>query len=184
VTGQILKILSAKPDAVLIGASGTPAVLPQKTLVERGYKGLVYHTHGVVNPDFLRVGGKDVEGAFLPIGPAVVARQLPDDHPSKKVALDFFAKYEAVHGAGSANSFTAHAWDAYLLLAAAVPAAQKKAQPGTKEFREALRAALESVRDLRATHGVFNVSPQDHQGFDERARVMARIQNGTWQVVR
>lgn len=184
VTGQILKIVSARPDAVLIGASGTPAVLPQKTLNDRGYKGLVYHTHGVVNPDFLRVGGKDVEGAFLPIGPAAVAKQLPDDHPSKKVALEFFARYEAVHGPGSANSFTAHAWDTYLVLAAAVPAARKKAQPGTKEFRAALRDAIEGIRELKVTHGVLNVTPTDHQGFDERARVMAQIRNGTWEVLR
>ena len=184
VTGQILKIVAARPDAVLVGASGTPAVLPQKTLVERGYKGLVYHTHGVVNADFLRVGGKDVEGAFLPIGPAMVAKQLPDSHPSKKVALDFFAKYDAAHGANSANSFAAHAWDAYLLLEAAVPAALKKAKPGTKEFREALRGALEDVKNLPATQGVFNVTASDHQGFDERARVMATIENGTWKVLR
>jgi branched-chain amino acid transport system substrate-binding protein len=184
VTGQVLKIVASRPDAVLIGASGTPAVLPQKTLVERGYKGLVYHTHGVVNPDFLRVGGKDVEGAFLPIGLAVVAKQLPDDHPSKKVALEFSAKYEAANGAGSANTFAAHAWDAFLLLHAAVPKALEKAKPGTREFREALRAALENVRNLAACHGIYNVTPTDHQGFDERARVMARIENGTWKVVR
>lgn len=184
VTGQILKIVAAKPDAVLVGAAGTPGVLPQKTLVERGYKGLVYHTHGVVNPDFLRVGGKDVAGAFLPIGPAAVAAQLPDAHPSKKVALDFASKYDAAHGPGTANSFAAHAWDAYLLLEAAVPVALKKGKPGTKEFREALRAALENVRNLAATQGVFNITPEDHQGFDERARVMATIENGTWKVLR
>lgn len=184
VTGQILKIVAAKPDAVLIGASGTPAVLPQKTLVERGYRGLVYHTHGVVNADFLRVGGKDVEGAFLPIGPAVVAKQLPESHPSRKVALDFFSRYDAAYGAGSANSFAAHAWDAYLLLEAAVPVALKKAQPGTKEFRAALREALEHVRNLAATQGVFNVTPEDHQGFDTRARAMARIEAGAWKVQR
>lgn len=184
VTGQILKVVAARPDAVLVGASGTPAVLPQKTLVERGYKGLVYHTHGIVNPDFLRVGGKDVAGAFLPIGPAAVASQLPDGHPSKKVALDFARKYEAAYGAGTFNSFAAHAWDAYLLLESAVPVALKKGNPGTKEFREALRAALESVKNLAATQGVFNVTPEDHQGFDERARVMATIENGTWKVLR
>lgn len=184
VTGQILKIIAARPDAVLIGASGTPAVLPQKTLVERGYKGLVYHTHGVANADFLRVGGKDVEGAFLPIGPAIVAAQLPDSHPSKKVALDFIKRYEAAHGPGTSNSFTAHAWDTYLLLEAAIPVALRKAKPGTKEFRAALRDALEGVKNLAATQGVFNMSPTDHQGFDERARVMARIEQGTWKVLR
>jgi branched-chain amino acid transport system substrate-binding protein len=183
VTGQALKIVSAKPDAVLIGASGTPAALPQKTLVERGYKGLIYHTHGVANPDFLRVGGKDVEGAFLPIGPAVVAKQLPDDHPAKKAAIDFIGRYEAAYGPGSFSSFPSHAWDAALLLQAAVPVALQKARPGTREFREALRAALEGVRELKSTQGVFNITATDHQGLDERARVMAQIRNGTWQIV-
>jgi branched-chain amino acid transport system substrate-binding protein len=184
VTGQVLKIMSRSPAAVLIGGSGTPAALPQKTLVERGYKGLIYQTHGVANPDFLRVGGKDVEGAFLPVGPAVVAKQLPDDHPSKKVSLDFISRYEGAHGAGTFSSFAAHAWDAGLLLQAAIPVALQKAKPGTPEFREALRTALENVKELAATQGVFNLSPEDHQGFDERARVMAQIRNGDWQIVR
>ena len=184
VTGQVLRILSAKPDAVLVGASGTPAALPQKTLVERGYKGLVYHTHGVANPDFLRVGGKDIEGAFLPVGLAVVARQLPDDHPCKKLAVDFIGRYEAAYGQGTASSFAAHAWDAGLLLEAAVPAALKQAQPGTRRFREALRTALEGVHDLRATNGVFDMTATDHQGFDRRARAMAQIRNGSWQIVK
>src|SRR5512142_821975 len=118
VTGQILRILVAKPDAVLVGASGTPAALPQKTLVERGYRGLVYHTKGVANRDFLGVGGKDVEGAFLAVGPVVVAAQLPDDHPCKKLDLDFIRRYEAAYGPRAGSSFAAHAWDAGLLLQA------------------------------------------------------------------
>ncbi len=184
VAGQALKMLAARPDAVLVGASGTPAALPQKTLVERGYKGLVYHTHGVTNPDFLRVGGKDVEGAFLPAGPVVVASQLPDDHPSKKPALEFVKRYEAVYGAGTASSFGAHAWDAGLLLQAAIPVALKHAPPGTREFRAALRDALEGVRDLHGAHGVFDMSPADHLGLDERARVMVQIRNGSWQLLK
>jgi branched-chain amino acid transport system substrate-binding protein len=183
VTGQILKIMSASPDAVLVGASATPAALPQKTLVERGYKGLVYHTHGVLNPEFLRVGGKDVEGAYLPVGPAVVAKQLPDGHPSKAVALDYIARYEKAYGAGTFSSFASHAWDAGLMLQAAVPVALKKAKPGTKEFREALRTALENVKGLKATQGVYDITPEDHQGLDRRARLMAQIRNGTWQIV-
>ncbi len=184
VSGQILKIVAAAPDAVLVGASGTPAALPQKTLVERGYKGLVYHTHGVATADFLRVGGKDVEGAYLPLGPAVVAAQLPPDHPSRAVSLDFIARYEKAYGAGTFSAFASHAWDAGLLLEAAVPKALAKAKPGTKEFREALRAALESVRELRATQGVYDLSPENHQGLDRRARVMARIEGGSWKLVK
>jgi branched-chain amino acid transport system substrate-binding protein len=184
VSGQILKIVAAGPDAVLVGASGTPAALPQKTLVERGYKGLVYHTHGVATADFLRVGGKDVEGAFLPLGPAVVAAQLPADHPSKAVSLDFIGRYEKAHGAGSFSAFASHAWDAGLLLQAAVPVALARAKPGTKEFREALRTALEQVHGLKATQGVYDLSAENHQGLDRRARVMAQIQGGTWKLAK
>ena len=184
VTGQILKILAAKPDAVLIGGAGTPAVLPQKTLKEKGYKGAIYQTHGVANADFLRVGGKDVEGAFLPLGPMVVADQLGNDNPVKKSALEYVKKYEGVHGKGSISSFGGHAWDAGLLLQNAIPLALKKAQPGTKEFRKALRDAIEGSKNLPAAHGIFNLSAQDHQGFDQRARVMAKIENGTWKLLK
>jgi branched-chain amino acid transport system substrate-binding protein len=180
VTGQILKILAANPDAVLIGASGTPAALPQVTLAERGYKGKVYQTHGVANNDFLRVGGKNVEGTTLPAGPMLVAEQLPDTNPIKKVALEYIRKYEAVYGAGSRSTFGGHAWDSGLLLERAIPEALKKAKPGTKEFRKALRDALENTKNLVGVHGVFNMSPQDHLGFDQRARVMVKIEGGKW----
>ena len=185
VSGQILKILAAKPDVILIAAAGTPGVLPEKTLKERGYKGLIYQTHGIANPDFLRVGGKDVEGTFLPIGPVVVASQLPDGYPNKKAGLEYVSKYEAAYGKGSVSSFGAHAWDAGLLLQNAIPRAlSKKVQPGTKEFRAALREALENTRNLSAAHGVFNLSAQDHQGFDQRARVMVKIEGGTWKLLK
>lgn len=184
VTGQTLKILAARPDAVLIGAAGTPAALPQRTLKEKAYKGVIYQTHGVANNDFLRVGGKDVEGAFLPVGPLVVAAQLPNDNPVKKSALAYIAKYEAAHGKGSTSSFGGHAWDAGVLLTNAIPQALKVAKPGTAEFRKALRDALEATKNLPAAHGIFNLGPNDHQGFDQRARVMAVIKNGGWQLVK
>jgi branched-chain amino acid transport system substrate-binding protein len=180
VTGQVLKLMAAKPDAVLIGASGTPAALPQKTLKERGYAGRYYQTHGVANADFLRVGGKDVDGTYLPAGPVLVADQLPPNHPVRKAALAYIAAYEGANGKGSVSTFGAHAWDTGLLLAAAVPAALKKAQPGTAEFRSALRDALEQIKELPGAHGIFNMSPTDHLGLDQRARVMVKIENGAW----
>jgi len=180
VTGQILKILSANPDTVLIAGSGTPAALPQKTLKERGYKGQIYQTHGVANRDFLRVCGKDCEGTWLPAGPMLVARQLPADHPVKKSALAYVEAYEKVHGKDSVSTFGGHAWDSVMLLQAAVPEALKKAQPGTKEFRAALRDALEGLRNVAGAHGIFNMSPTDHLGLDQRAAVMVQIVNGDW----
>ena len=184
VTGQILKILSAKPDAVLIGGAGTPAALPQKSLKEKGYKGVIYQTHGVANADFLRVCGKDCEGTVLPAGPVLVADQLPADHPVKKSAMEYVTKYEAAQGKGTVSTFGAHAWDAGLLLATAAPVALKKAQPGTKEFRAALRDALEGTTNLPAAHGVFNMSAKDHLGLDQRARVMVKVDGGTWKLAK
>ena len=180
VTGQVLKVMSAKPDAILIAGSGTPAALPQKALKEKGYKGLMYQTHGVANNDFLRVCGKDCEGTFLPSGPMLVASQLPADNPVKQSASDYVGKYEAAHGKGSATAFGGYAWDAGLLLANALPAALKKAKPGSKEFRSALRDALEATKNLAGAHGVYNMSATDHLGLDQRARVMVTIKNGAW----
>jgi branched-chain amino acid transport system substrate-binding protein len=178
VTGQILKLVAAKPDAVLIGASGTPAATPEKELVARGYRGRIYQTHGVANPDFLRVLGKEGNGTILPTGPMLVYEQLPDSNPVKKSASEYVRLYEAKYGTRA--TFGGHAWDAYLLLSHAVPEALRKGKPGSREFRAALRDALEGVKDLPGAHGVFGMSANDHNGLDNRARVMVRIEDGKW----
>jgi branched-chain amino acid transport system substrate-binding protein len=182
VTGQIIKIVSANPDMVVIGASGTPAVLPARALVERGYKGSVYFNHGVANNDFLRVGGKDIEGAFVPTSPVVVAAALPADHPAKAQAMEYVKRYEAAYGVGSVSAFGAYTWDAGLLLNEAIPVALKTAQPGTREFRTALRDALEGVRNLHVSNGVTNMSKNDHLGLDQRARVIVKVEGGKWKL--
>lgn len=184
VTGQILKIVAANPDAVLIGAAGTPGATPQKELVVRNYKGKIYQTHGVANPDFLRVAGKDANGTLLPIGPMLVYEQLPDSNPIKKVAAEYITLYEGKYGKDTRTTFGGHAWDAYLMLRIAIPEALKKAKPGTKEFKAALRDALEGIKELVATHGVYTMSPQEHNGLDNRARTMIRIDNGKWMLVK
>jgi branched-chain amino acid transport system substrate-binding protein len=180
VVGQSLKVLAAKPDAVVIGASGTPAALPARTLAEQGYKGKFYFNHGVANNDFLRVGGKDVEGGFVPASPVIVAAQLPDNHPSKKQALEYTKVYEAAFGPGSVSAFGSYTWDACLELANAIPQALKSGAPGTKEFRRALRDALEATRELPVTNGVATMSKTDHLGLDARARVLVQIKDGKW----
>jgi branched-chain amino acid transport system substrate-binding protein len=179
VTGQVLKLVAANPDADLIGASGTPGATPQKELVARGYKGKVYQTHGVANPDFLRVVGKDGNGTLLPIGPMLVYEQLPDSNVVKKVSAEYITAYEAKYGKDSRTTFGGHIYDAWLLFSKAAPEALKKAKPGTKEFRAALRDALEAS-NVVGTHGVFVMNAQEHNGLDNRARVMIRIENGQW----
>ncbi len=180
VTGQVLKLMAAKPDAILIAGSGTPAALPEKTLKERGYTGKIYQTHGVANNDFLRVGGKDVDGTLLPAGPVLVAEQLPASNPVRKSSLEYIHTYEGAYGKGSVSTFGGHVWDAGKVLAAAAPVALKGGQPGTEAFRAALRDAIEQVKDVAGAHGIFNMSPQDHLGLDQRGVVMVKIENGKW----
>lgn len=180
VTPQAIKVVAGNPDAVLIVASGSGAVMPQKALLERGYKGRIYQTYSAVASDLIRMGGKDVEGTLGFSGPAVAPDQLADGHPSKKVALDFIALYEARFGAGTYNQFAANVWGAKLLLDKAVPIALKRAKPGTKEFRVALKEALETMGDVVVPQGVLRYSASDHFGFDERARFLLSVQNGQW----
>ncbi|MDE2288033.1 MAG: ABC transporter substrate-binding protein [Burkholderiales bacterium] len=184
VLGQVLHILEVKPGAVVVGAAGTPAALPPRTLVERGYKGLIYHNYGVANNDFLRVCGADCNGTYLAASPVVVAAQLPDNNPAKAPALNYTKVYDAKYGPGSVSEFGSYTWDAGLLLQHAIPQALKKAKPGTAEFRQALRDALESTDGLHVSNGVVNMSKTDHQGLDQRSRVMVEIEHGKWVLVK
>lgn len=182
VTSQTLRLLSAQPDAVYVMSSGTPGALPPIELNKRGFKGPIYQTQGVANADFLRVGGKGVEGGYMTVGPVLVAEQLPDSSVLKKPALDYIKRYEAVHGAGSRSLFGASAWTAYMWLEASIPQALKKAKPGTPEFRTALRDSLESMKDVVTPEAVFTMSASNHNGSDKRSQVLVRIVNGAWKL--
>lgn len=177
---QALKIVAGRPDAVFIAATGTPGATPQIELMRRGFGGLIYQTQAIANADFLRVGGKDVEGTLFPVAPLLVAEQLPDSNPVKKVALDYLSRYEAKYGKNSRSLFGGVAWDAQLIIQAALPKALEKAQPGTREFRTVLRDSIEQLQNLVITHGVFNLSPTDHNGADERSQVLVAIKHGAW----
>ena len=183
VAGQVIKLIGVKPDAVIVVASGSPAAMAHAALAERGYKGQIYQTHGAPSPVFLKNGGKSVENGILVAGPLLEWEQLPDSHPSKKVGGEYAKAYEAKFGKGSLSSFGGHMWDAWAIASRAIPVALKKAKPGTAEFRAALRDAIESEREIAGAHGVFNMSPTDHSGFDGRARVLLQVQNGAFKVV-
>lgn len=181
-TGQVLKMVSAKPDAVLIAAPGGPAVMPQVGLKERGYDGTIYQTHGAALNDFIRLGGEAVEGTILGGSLMLVPEQISDENPSKAVAVNYMNEYQQRYGTMPAT-FGGNVYDAWVLLEAAVPVAAEKAKPGTVEFRQALREALESIKELPGTQGVYNMTPEDHSGFDERGVELLTIKNGQWQRV-
>jgi branched-chain amino acid transport system substrate-binding protein len=184
VTAQVLRVMAAQPDAVLVASIGTVGALPQLAFAERGYKPKVYQTTGVVNADFLRVGGKAVEGTLIAANPLTVAAQLPDSNPAKQSGLAFTKTYDAAFGAGTTNAFAGYAWDAVMLAQAAIPVALKSAQPGTEAFRAALRDALEGSKDVATTAGPVTMTPENHNGYAPDAPVIITIQNGKYTLVR
>jgi len=182
VTGQTLKLIAAKPDAMLIAAVGGPAVLPQATLRDQGFKGTIYQTHAVATDDFIKLGKDKVEGTILAAGPMLVIDEIPDSNPTKKVAQNYIAQYQKQFGSVPAT-FGANTWDAGLLLERAIPSALKVAKPGTEAFRSALRDALEAEREVVGCQGVFNMSATNHNGMDERARVLVTVKDGRFRLV-
>jgi len=182
VTGQSLKLIAAKPDAMFIAAVGGPAVLPQATLRDQGWKGPIYQTHAVATNDFIALGKDKVEGTVLAAGPMLVIDDIPDGNPTKKVARAYMAEYEKKFGTKPAT-FGANVWDGWLLLERAIPVALKAGKPGTEAFRVALRDALEQSREVVGTQGVFNMSATNHNGMDERARVPVVVKDGRFRLL-
>ena len=182
VTPQALKLVSANPDAILVVATGSGAAMPELALIERGYKGKIYQTHAAATPDLMRIGGKAVEGTFVVSGPAVIAEQLPDSHPSKKLAIDFVTKYEKAVGPNTRNQFAAHAYDSQIVLEKIIPMALKKAKPGTPEFRAALKDSLETMGRTVFSHGVMNWTKDDHWGYTKETGVLLKVVDGKFAV--
>ncbi len=183
VVGPVAKVMAAKPDAIFIAAAGTPGALPQLELAQRGFKGQVYQTQGIANNDFLRVGGKALEGTLVTVAPVLVAEQLADGNPVKKPGVEYVTKFEAANGPNSRSLFGATAWDVFLMVRKVSEDALKSTKPGTPEFRAAIRDGMEGLKDFVAAEGVYNMSAKDHNGVDARCQVMVRIENGRWKLV-
>src|SRR3954470_11459617 len=184
VTGQVLKLVAANPDAVLVGASGTAAALPQSALRERGYKGLIYQTHGAASMDFIRIAGASAEGVLMASGPVMDPEDQPDEAQTKRPGLALNKAYEAKYGPNSRSQFAGHSYDAFLVLERVIPVALKKGKPGTQEFRDGIRAALLTEREIAASQGVYNFTEKDRFGVDDRARILLTVKDGKYKLVK
>ncbi|MDB5653225.1 MAG: Branched-chain amino acid transporter substrate-binding protein [Tardiphaga sp.] len=180
ITGQALKLIAANPDAILIGAAGAGAGMPQSELRDRGYKGLIYQTHGAASMDFIRIAGAAAEGVLMASGPVMNPEGQPDSALTKAPGLALNTAYEAKYGANSRNQFAGHAYDAFELLKRVIPVALKTAKPGTPEFREAIRQALLSEKEMAATQGVYNFTATDRNGVDDRSRILLTVKGGKY----
>jgi len=184
VTGQVLKIIANKPDAVFIASAGTPAVLPQKALRERGYKGPIFQTHGIATEQFIKLGGKDVEGAVFAGESFTIAHDLPASSPFRKPTEEYIKAYRAANGGESPNLFGAHLWDMIVLLGRAAPNALKAAKPGSAEFRAALRDELERGKDVYLNNGLSNMTATDHNGYDKRSAFLIKVEGGAFRLLK
>ena len=180
VMGQVLKLVAANPDAVLVGASGTAAALPQTALRERGYKGLIYQTHGAASMDFIRIAGPSAEGVIMASGPVMSPETQPDSALTKKPGLALNTAYEAKYGPNSRSQFAGHSYDAFEVLKRVVPVALKTAKPGTAEFRDAIRQAFLTEREIAASQGVYNFTEKDRYGLDDRSRIILTVKDGKY----
>jgi branched-chain amino acid transport system substrate-binding protein len=180
VAGQVLKLVAANPDAILIGASGTAAALPQSALRERGYKGLIYQTHGAASMDFIRIAGPAAEGVIMAAGPVMSPETQPDSALTKKPGLALNTAYEAKYGPNSRSQFAGHSYDSFEVLKRVIPTALKTARPGTPEFREAIRQAFLSEREIAASQGVYNWTEKDRSGLDDRSRIILTVKDGKY----
>jgi branched-chain amino acid transport system substrate-binding protein len=180
VAGQVLKLVAANPDAILVGASGTAAALPQTELRERGYKGLIYQTHGAASMDFIRIAGKAAEGVIMASGPVMSPETQPDSALTKKPGLALNSAYEAKYGPSSRSQFAGHSYDAFEVLKRVIPVALKTAKPGTAEFREAIRQAFLTEREIPASQGVYNFTEKDRYGLDDRSRIILTVKDGKY----
>jgi branched-chain amino acid transport system substrate-binding protein len=180
VTGQVLKLVAANPDAILVGASGTAAGLPQTELRERGYKGLIYQTHGAASMDFIRIAGESAEGVIMASGPVMDPEDQPDEAQTKKPGLALNTAYEAKYGPNSRSQFAGHGYDAFLVLERVIPTALKTAKPGTPEFHDAIRNALLTEREIAASQGVYNFTEKDRYGLDDRSRIILTVKDGKY----
>jgi branched-chain amino acid transport system substrate-binding protein len=184
VTAQVLRVVASKPDAIMLGGTGTPGALPVIALSERGYKGPLYGNHGMISADFLRLAGKAANGIICPTGPVTAAEQLPDSNPIQKVALAFRAAFEKASGEPPTDSFSSYSFDGWLVLVdAAKRALATGAKPGTPEFRVALRQALFTTKDVVGTQGVYSYTPADRHGVDARSRIMVQIEDGKYRLL-
>jgi len=184
VTGQVLKLVAANPDAILVGASGTAAGLPQTELRDRGYKGLIYQTHGAASMDFIRIAGKAAEGVIMVSGPVMDPEDQPDTALTKKPGLKLDQAYEAKYGPNSRSQFAGHSFDAFLILERIIPTALKTAKPGTPEFHEAIRQALLTEHEIAASQGVYNFTEKDRYGLDDRARILLTVKDGKFELLK
>ncbi len=174
-TPQLTRIRAQNPQAVICWGTNPGPAIVAKNMRQLGMKQQLFMSHGVASKRFIALAGKAAEGIILPAGKILVADQLPDNDPQKPILLQYIAKYKARYGE-EPSTFGGHAYDAFTLL--------KKALEEVGADRAKIREALEHMRGIVGIHGIFNMSPKDHNGLAEKeAFVLVQIRDGDWHLL-
>ncbi len=174
-TPQLTRVKTSGAQAAVVWA-----IPPSASIVTKNFKDLnmgipLFHSHGVGNQTFIDLAQGGADGVILPIGKLIVAAQIPDSDPQKKVLTSYMDEYSKKYNSPP-NSFGGYAWDAFYLLVNAL----EKAGPD----RAAIRDQLEKTQSFTSVSGVFNMSTGDHNGLKEDSMVLVQIENGQWKLLK
>ncbi|MGQ9748319.1 ABC transporter substrate-binding protein [Desulfosoma sp.] len=171
-TAQLTKMREAKVEAIVNWSVG-----PTQVLAVKGWRDLrmenipLFQSHGFGSRKNLELAGNAAEGVLLPLARVNVGPLLGDTHPQKKVIMGYTEAYEKKYNE-PVSSFGGHAWDALHLAVAAL----KAVGPDPAKIRD----VLENTKGFVGQHGVFNFSPQDHNGLSKDDLEMVVVKNGDW----
>ncbi len=186
ITGLVLRLVAANPDAIFLGVSGSPGVLGNVSVKER-FPGPIYNTNGVFNSSFLKLGGAGLEGIYGSIGAIAIAEDLPDSDPRKAMVKEFKEKYDARYGAGAVDAQAGFGNDAAMIAWHGIENALKagKSKPGTPEFRQAVADGIRALKDLPGVHSIYNFSdPSWPWGVGDDATFLVQVKNRKWVLVK
>lgn len=173
-TPQLTKIKGTTAQAVICWGTGPAPALVAKNLKQLGLTIPLIQSHGAASKKFIELAGGDADGVILPAGKLVVYQQLPDTDPQKAVLKEYAEKYRAAFKAPE-SSFGGYAYDAQRMLNEAL------AKAGGDQAK--IRDALEGTKNFVGVSGVFNMSPEDHNGLTPEAFVMVKIQKGEFTLI-
>lgn len=170
-TAEVTKIKAAGVQALVNWSIEPAQSIVIKNARQIGFREPIFQSHGFGNIKYVEAAGPAAEGVLFPAGRLLIADQLPDGNPQKAVLLRYKKDYELRCAGEECSTFGGHAYDAFLIL-------MKGLEKANKVDKEAVRSSIEQLKGVVGTGGIFNFSPEDHNGLGIDAFVMLTVQNG------
>jgi len=174
-TAEVTKVKASGAQAILNWSIEPAQAIVIKNARQIGFKGPIFQSHGFGNIKYVEAAGPAANGVIFPAGRLLVANSLPKSNPQRAVLLKYKKDYESRYK-DEVSTFGGHAYDAMLVLTKAIEKAHS-----TNE--EAVRNAIEDLKGVVGTGGIFNFSPEDHNGLSIDAFDMLTVKNGKFAIL-